>query len=93
MKFEGGLELAEITEVRIYKAKGNGNVKAYASVSFDNEFVVKGLKVVEGERGLWVSMPSRKMRDGSFQDIFHPVSREARDKIVDAVLKAYQEQE
>ncbi|WP_290595682.1 MULTISPECIES: SpoVG family protein [unclassified Archaeoglobus] len=85
--------MAEITEVRIYKAKGNGNVKAYASVSFDNEFVVKGLKVVEGERGLWVSMPSRKMRDGSFQDIFHPVSREARDKIVDAVLKAYQEQE
>ncbi len=93
MKFKGGLELAEITEVRIYKAKGNGNVKAYASVSFDNEFVVKGLKVVEGERGLWVSMPSRKMRDGSFQDVFHPVSREARDKIVDAVLKAYQEQE
>jgi len=85
--------LAEITEVRIYKAKGNGSVKAYASVSFDNEFVVKGLKIVEGEKGLWVSMPSRKMRDGSFQDIFHPVSREARDKIVDAVLKAYREQE
>lgn len=85
--------MAEITEVRIYKAKGNGSVKAYASVSFDNEFVVKGLKIVEGEKGLWVSMPSRKMRDGSFQDIFHPVSREARDKIVDAVLKAYREQE
>jgi len=84
--------LAEITEVRIYKSKGNGNVKAYASVSFDNEFVVKGLKVVEGEKGLWVSMPSRKMKDGSFQDIFHPVSKEARDKIVDAVLKAYREQ-
>jgi len=85
--------LAEITEVRIYKTRGNGNVKAYASVSFDNEFVVKGLKVVEGEKGLWVSMPSRKMKDGSFQDIFHPVSKEARDKIVDAVLKAYEEQE
>uniref|UniRef100_A0A7C3ZFX3 Septation protein spoVG n=1 Tax=Archaeoglobus fulgidus TaxID=2234 RepID=A0A7C3ZFX3_ARCFL len=84
--------MAEITEVRIYKSKGNGNVKAYASVSFDNEFVVKGLKVVEGEKGLWVSMPSRKMKDGSFQDIFHPVSKEARDKIVDAVLKAYREQ-
>jgi stage V sporulation protein G len=90
---KGGLELAEITEVRIYKSKGNGSVKAYASVSFDNEFVVKGLKVVEGEKGLWVSMPSRRMKDGSFQDVFHPVSREARDKIVDAVLKAYQEQE
>lgn len=85
--------MAEITEVRIYKSKGNGSVKAYASVSFDNEFVVKGLKVVEGERGLWVSMPSRRLKDGSFQDIFHPVSKEARDKIVDAVLKAYQEQE
>ncbi|AAB89469.1 MULTISPECIES: septation protein SpoVG family protein [Archaeoglobus] len=85
--------MAEITEVRIYKSKGNGSVKAYASVSFDNEFVVKGLKVVEGEKGLWVSMPSRRMKDGSFQDVFHPVSREARDKIVDAVLKAYQEQE
>ncbi len=85
--------MAEITEVRIYKTRGNGNVKAYASVSFDNEFVVKGLKVVEGEKGLWVSMPSRKMKDGSFQDIFHPVSKEARDKIVDAVLKAYEEQE
>lgn len=85
--------MAEITEVRIYKTRGNGNVKAYASVSFDNEFVVKGLKVVEGERGLWVSMPSRKMKDGGFQDIFHPVSKEGRDKIVDAVLKAYEEQE
>ncbi|WP_407928328.1 septation protein SpoVG family protein [Archaeoglobus neptunius] len=93
MKFKGGLELAEITEVRIYKAKGNGSVKAFASVSFDNEFVVKGLRVVEGERGLWVSMPSRKMKDGSFQDVFHPVSKEARDKIVEAVLKAYHEQE
>ncbi len=62
-------------------------------MSFDNEFVVKGLKVVEGEKGLWVSMPSRRMKDGSFQDVFHPVSKEARDKIVDAVLKAYHEQE
>ncbi len=84
--------MAEITEVRIYKARGDGAVKAYASVSLDNEFVVKGIKIIEGERGLWVSMPGRKMKDGSFQDVFHPVSREARDKIVNAVLRAYQEQ-
>ncbi len=90
---KGGLELAEITEVRIYKSKGEGNVKAYASVSLDNEFVVKGLKVIEGEKGLWVSMPSKKAKDGSYQDVFHPMSKEARDKIVDAVLKAYQNQE
>jgi stage V sporulation protein G len=84
--------LAEITEVRIYKAKGNGAVKAYASISLDNEFVVKGLKVVESEKGIRVLMPSRKTKDGSYQDIFHPMSKEAREKIVDAVLKAYREQ-
>ncbi len=84
--------MAEITEVRIYKTKGNGAVKAYASVSLDNEFVVKGLKVVESEKGIRVLMPSRKTKDGSYQDIFHPMSKEAREKIVDAVLKAYREQ-
>ncbi len=84
--------MAEITEVRIYKTKGDGVVKAYASVSLDNEFVVKGLKVVENEKGVRVLMPSRKAKDGSYQDIFHPMSKEAREKIVDAVLKAYKEQ-
>ncbi len=85
--------MVEITDVRIYRTKGNGSIKAYASVSLDNEFVVKGIKILEGERGVWVGMPSRKLKDGSFQDIFHPVSREARDKIVSAVLKAYEESE
>ncbi len=84
--------MVEITEVRIYKSKVNGAVKAYASVSLDNEFVVKGIKILEGEDGLWVSMPSRKGRDGSFQDIFHPTNKEAREKIVNAVLNAYKEQ-
>ena len=84
--------MAEITEVRIYKSRGDGAVKAYASVSLDNEFVVKGIKVLEGENGLWVSMPSRKAKDGSFQDVFHPASREAREKIVNAVLDAYRDQ-
>lgn len=83
--------MAEITEVRIYKTKGDGVVKAYASVSLDNEFVVKGLKVVENEKGVRVLMPSRKAKDGSYQDIFHPMSKKAREKIVDAVLKAYRE--
>ncbi len=84
--------MADITEVRIYKARGNGAVKAYASVSLDNEFVVKGIKIIEGDRGLWVSMPGRKTKDGSFQDLFHPVNKLARDKIVNAVLKAYKDQ-
>ena len=84
--------MAEITEVRIYKTRGDGVIKAYASVSLDNEFVVKGLKVVENENGVRVLIPSRKAKDGSYQDIFHPMSKEARAKIVDAVLKAYREQ-
>jgi len=81
--------LAEITEVRIYKSRTEGAVKAYATISLDNEFVVKGLKVLEGENGLWVGMPSRRVKDGSFQDLFHPASKEAREKIVKAVLEAY----
>jgi len=85
----GELKLVEITEVRIFKQKGDGMVKAYASVSLDGEFVVKGLKVLENENGLWVSMPSRKSKDGSYQDIFHPTTKEAREKIVSAVLDAY----
>jgi stage V sporulation protein G len=85
--------LVEITEVRIYKPKVEGAVKAYATVSLDNEYIVKGLKILEGENGLWVSMPSRKAKDGSFQDVFHPASREAREKIVNAILEAYREQE
>ncbi|MDI9645942.1 MAG: SpoVG family protein [Archaeoglobales archaeon] len=83
--------MAEITEVRIYKVSGKGAVKAYASVSLDNEFVVKGIKVMEGEKGLWVSMPGKKGKDGNFQDVFHPTSKEAREKIVNAVLNAYKE--
>ena len=84
--------MAEITEVRIYRVRGNGALKAYASISLDGEFVVKGIKILENEKGLWVSMPSRKGKDGSNQDIFHPISRKAREKIVNAVLKAYREE-
>ena len=83
--------MAEITEVRIYKTKGEGIVKAYASISIDNEFVVKGIKIIDSGKGLYVSMPSRKLKDGSYQDIFHPINKAARDKIVKAILKAYNE--
>ncbi len=83
--------MAEITEVRIYKTKGNGVVKAYATVSLDNEFVVRGIKIVDSGKGLYVSMPSRKLKDGSYQDVFHPMNKAAREKIVKAVLKAYNE--
>jgi len=84
-------KLAEITEVRIYKVRGNGVVKAYASVSLDGEYVVKGIKIIENEKGLFVSMPSKRNKDGTYQDIFYPTNRKARDKIVNAILQAYRE--
>ena len=84
--------MAEITDVKIYKRE-KGNLKAFASVTLDNAYVVHGLKVLEGDQGLWVSMPSSKNKRGEFKDVFHPISREAREVLVNAVLKAYNEEE
>jgi len=84
--------MAEITDVKIYK-KEKGNLRGFASVTFDNAYVVHGLKILEGDQGLWVSMPSSKNRRGEFKDVFHPINREARETLVNAVLKAYREEE
>ena len=66
-------------------------MKAIVSITFDGAFVVHDVKVVEGNNGLFVAMPSRKMPDGEFRDIAHPISSEAREIIQTAVLKAYEE--
>jgi stage V sporulation protein G len=66
-------------------------MKAIVSITFDDAFVVHDVKVVEGNNGLFVAMPSRKMPDGEFRDIAHPISSEAREIIQTAVLKAYEE--
>jgi stage V sporulation protein G len=81
--------MAEITDVRIYKMEGTGNLKAYATVTLDDSYVVHGLRVIEGEAGLWVSMPANKNKRGEFKDIFHPITKEARDILVEAVLDKY----
>ncbi|WP_457554904.1 SpoVG family protein [Candidatus Pyrohabitans sp.] len=81
----------EITDVKIYRMQNAGNLKAYASVTFDNAYVVHGLRVMDGERGLWVSMPATRNKRGEFKDVFHPISRDARDVLVRAVLDAYEE--
>ena len=83
--------MTEITEVRIYKMENSGNLKAYATVTLDNAYAVHGLKVLEGEKGLWVSMPATKSKKtGEFKDIFHPISQGARDGLVKAVLEKYE---
>ncbi|MFH1714826.1 MAG: septation regulator SpoVG [Elusimicrobiota bacterium] len=78
----------EITEVRIF-LRNEDKLKAYATITFDNAFVVRNLKVVQGQQGLFVAMPSRKMSDGSYKDVAHPVNNEMRNKIEKKVLEAY----
>ena len=80
-----------ITDIRIRKLSIDGKMKAVVSVTFDNSFVVHDVKVVEGQNGLFVAMPSRKTSEGEFRDIAHPISADAREYIQTSVLQAYKE--
>lgn len=79
----------EITDVRIRKINDDGKMKAVVSVTFDEEFVVHDIKIIEGQNGLFIAMPSRKMGEGDFRDIAHPLVSETRNKIKDAIFLEY----
>jgi stage V sporulation protein G len=80
----------KITEVKIYTAREkSGRLKAYATIVFDNSFIIRDLKVIEGDKGLFVSMPSRRRKDGSFRDIAHPLNAEMRQHIEENVIAEY----
>ncbi len=79
----------EITDVRVRKVNKEGKMKAVISVTFDNEFVVHDIKVIEREQGLFIAMPSRKSADGEFRDIAHPINGVTREKIQSAILEKY----
>jgi len=79
----------EITDVRIRKIDVEGKMKAVVSVTFDNEFVVHDIKVIESQSGMFIAMPSRKTPDGEFKDIAHPINAATRDKIQKAILDKY----
>lgn len=81
----------QITEVRL-TLRDEDRLKAFVSITFDNAFVVRGLKVIEGNTGLFVAMPSRRRKDGEFRDIAHPINNETRQMIEDAVLKEFERQ-
>ncbi len=83
----------QVTDVRIRKINQEGKMKAIVSVTLNDAFVVHDVKVVEGQNGLFVAMPSKRMPDGEFKDIAHPISQEARSVIQQAVLQAYDEAE
>jgi len=80
----------EITDVRIRKIATEGKMKAIVSITFDNEFVVHDIKVIEGQSGLFIAMPSRKTPDGEFKDIAHPINTQTREKIQTAILGEYE---
>lgn len=79
----------EITEVKVFPAKDGGRLKAYATIVFDNSFIIRDLKIIEGNKGLFVSMPSRKRKDGTFRDIVHPLNSETRRMIEEKVTHEY----
>ena len=78
----------QITDVRIRKIATDGKMKAIVSVTFDNEFVVHDIKIIEGQNGLFIAMPSRKTPDGEFKDIAHPINTDTREKIQSSILEA-----
>lgn len=78
----------EITDVKL-SLRNEAKLKGFASITFDKAFVVRGLKIIQGTKGLFVSMPSRKLPDGGFQDIAHPINADTRRMIESAILECY----
>ena len=79
-----------ITDVRIRKIAADGKLKAVVSVTFDDEFVVHDIKIIEGQNGSFIAMPSKKMGETDFRDIAHPIVSEARNKIRDVIFAEYE---
>lgn len=79
-----------ITDVRVRKMTQDGKMKAIVSITLDDEFVVHDIKVIEGEKGLFIAMPSKKASDGEYRDIAHPINSETRDRIQKIILESYE---
>ena len=81
----------QITDVRVRKVAKEGKLKAVVSITIDEEFVVHDIKVIEGEKGLFIAMPSRKAADGEYRDIAHPINSGTRERIQSIILTRYQQ--
>ena len=79
----------QITDVRVRKVTKEGKMKAVVSITLDNEFVVHDIKVIEGEKGFFIAMPSRRASDGEYRDIAHPINSETRERIQSIILEKY----
>ena len=80
----------QITDIRIRQIAKEGKMKAVVSVTFDEAFVVHDIKIIDGEKGLFIAMPSRKATDGEYRDIAHPIKSETREKIQQMILEKYE---
>lgn len=81
----------EITDVRVRKLSDEGKLRSIVSVTLDNCFVIHDIKLIEGQNGLFIAMPSRKVTEGKYRDIVHPINSEMRQELQDEILKAYEE--
>ena len=88
---KGDLNSMQITDVRVRKVTKEGKLKAVVSITIDDEFVVHDIKVIEGEKGLFIAMPSKKALDGEYRDIAHPINSSTREKIQGTILERYKE--
>ena len=82
----------EVTEVRVFPVANEERLKAYATITIDNVFLIRDLRVINGNNGLFVAMPSRKMKDGTFKDIAHPLNNQMRQYLEEKVLTVYRQQ-
>jgi len=80
----------QITDVRVRKIAKEGKMKAIVSITLDEEFVVHDIKVIEGEKGLFIAMPSKKTTDGEYRDIAHPINSDTRERIQNIILQSYE---
>ncbi|MGI6002271.1 MAG: septation regulator SpoVG [Lachnospiraceae bacterium] len=83
----------QITDVRVRKINNKGKLKAVVSVTIDDEFVVHDIKVIDGDKGLFIAMPSRRTADGEYRDIAHPINSETRERLQGIILEKYQQAE
>lgn len=86
-----GQKRMQITDVRVRKVAKEGKLKAVVSITMDDEFVVHDIKVIEGEKGVFIPMPSKKALDGEYRDIAHPINSETRERIQKIILEKYEE--
>ena len=86
-----GVNKVQVTDIRIRSVEKEGKMKAVVSITIDDEFVVHDIKIIEGEKGMFIAMPSRKASDGEYRDIAHPINTATRERLQKMILAKYRE--